>query len=317
MGAARQQAAIRMPRGPREAQRSAAAASADKLLASGQITPEQHAVLIESDARHRFETRINVDSLDTVDRDRAAVAPPSPAASVALKKAYRLYITSAIGLHEYEEIARGDALWRCEQERDRLDAEAPQAEDDQRCAFFADGCVFGRGRERRGGDGCVFGRGRERRGTWAPEPILAAVDAPVDAAEWDLERTLCHPETSRLLEDFVEREHAKELLDFVRALAELRRCCDESERVPHESAKRFFDEFLDPESDRSVNVSSRRVAAARAALRDATPVSLVDLEGASDDIKREVLFDIFSRFQRSDAWREWATPRRDRRGSWS
>ena len=303
MGAARQQAAIRMPRGPREAQRSAAAASADKLLASGQITPEQHAVLIESDARHRFETRINVDSLDTVDRDRAAVAPPSPAASVALKKAYRLYITSAIGLHEYEEIARGDALWRCEQERDRLDAEAPQAEDDQRCAFFA--------------DGCVFGRGRERRGTWAPEPILAAVDAPVDAAERDLERTLCHPETSRLLEDFVEREHAKELLDFVRALAELRRCCDESERVPHESAKRFFDEFLDPESDRSVNVSSRRVAAARAALRDATPVSLVDLEGASDDIKREVLFDIFSRFQRSDAWREWATPRRDRRGSWS
>ena len=46
-------------------------------------------------------------------------------------------------------------------------------------------------------------------------------------------------------------------------------------------------------------------------------MSLVDLEGASDDIKREVLFDIFSRFQRSDAWREWATPRRDRRGSWS
>ena len=90
--------------------------------------------------------------------------------------------------------------------------------------------------------------------------------------------------------------------------------------MPHESAKRFFDEFLDPESDRSVNVSSRRVAAARAALQDATPgssVSLVDLEGASDDIKREVLFDIFTRFQRSDAWREWATPRRDRRGSWS
>ena len=33
--------------------------------------------------------------------------------------------------------------------------------------------------------------------------------------------------------------------------------------------------------------------------------------------EREVLFDIFTRFQRSDAWREWATPRRDRRGSWS
>ena len=69
-----------------------------------------------------------------------------------------------------------------------------------------------------------------------------------------------------------------------------------------------------------MNVSSRRVAAARAALRDATSgssVSLVDLEGASDDIKREVLFDIFTRFHRSGAWREWATPRRDRRGSWS
>ena len=109
---------------------------------------------------------------------------------------------------------------------------------------------------------------------------------------------------------YEEKEHAAELLDFVKELGALRRLRDEAERVPFGAVEAFFASFLDPNAESCVNVSSRRVDAARRTLAKNEPmVSLAEFEGAADDLKAEVLFDIFARFQRSGLWRSWATPR--------
>ena len=280
-------------------------------MAAGKIDSTTHANLLESDARFRFETTLNASSRETVDRRRAQIAPPSPAASEALKKAYRLYATGKIGLGDYEAIAEGDTRWRVEEERYRSDFPEENPPQIRRKTAFFDGsscdgdCLF------LGCGGNEAARAGPRRATWAPEPILVAASAPpIDAAEWDLERTLCHPTTSRLFEEFVEKEHAAELLDFVKELGALRRLRDEAERVPFGAVEAFFASFLDPNAESCVNVSSRRVDAARRTLAKNEPmVSLAEFEGAADDLKAEVLFDIFARFQRSGLWRSWATPR--------
>lgn len=300
--------------------------AADDLLASGKIDGATYEQLLEADKRFDYEATNWQGSRDVVDSRRAALAPPSPLASSVVRKAYKLYATGAIGLREYSEIERGDLLWRDEQERSRRDEGAdedvpsarPRGRSHSSVLFGA--CAPSDTRAprpaRRSSDGaCSFFAKSPRtlparRKTESAAALTMATAASIDPAEWDLPRTLAHPVTSELFESFVSRERASELLAFVKGLKDLRRLRDEHDRVPALAARRFYETFLDPESETCVNVSATRVLAAKRTIAgDAPIVSLADFEGASDELQGDVLFDIFARFKKSDLWREWAVPR--------